>query len=80
MNDTVGLYRIEISVADKVIETVKRGYLNFTGKVEKYPFVRVRDTNGDLWSINTKNIQYMKITKLEGEELSVCEDNENVDN
>lgn len=75
MNDTVGLYKIEISVANEVIETVKRGYLNFTGKVEKYLFVRVRDVNGELWAINTRNIQFIKITKLEGEELSAFEDN-----
>ncbi len=78
MNDTVGLYKIEISVANEVIETVKRGYLNFTGKVEKYPFVRVRDVNGELWAINTRNIQFIKITKLEGEELSAFEDNVDV--
>ena len=58
----VGLYKIEIFVGANTVTLIQRGYRDFTDKIEKYQWHRVRDIDENLWSLNTNNIQSIRIT------------------
>lgn len=68
MNE-VAKYKIEIKVGNDNIVVVETGYLSLTQKIEQYPFIRVNDVDGHMWSINTRRINCMKITKIADDEF-----------